>query len=187
MKIRTFIAIELGDKEKKCLGLIQNKLKRELPPVRWVKPATLHLTLKFLGYVEEDRIPKIVECMNSASRGCNPFRMRLSSIGAFPNTRNPRTIWMGIREESGALKKIAAELERLLSQIGIEPEERPFSPHLTLGRVKERGDGNVFDGVLSVFKDQEAGEVRVDRISLMRSDLTPQGPIYSELHLVELQ
>lgn len=187
MQIRSFIAIELGDKEKQSLGLIQNKLKRELPPVRWVKPATMHLTLKFLGYVEEDRIPRIVECMKSAASGCGPFRMSLSGIGAFPNSRNPRTIWIGIREESGVLKRLAAGLEKLLSGIGIEPEDRSFSPHLTLGRVKERGDGNVFDGVLTVFKAHDAGEVQVNRISLMRSDLTPQGPIYSALHLVDLQ
>jgi 2'-5' RNA ligase len=187
MKIRSFIAIELGDDEKRALERIQSKLKRELPPVRWVKPATMHLTLKFLGYVEEDQIPRIVEIVNSAARGCGPFRMRLKCIGAFPNSRNPRTIWIGVREESGALKRLAAELEKLLSRIGIEPEDRPFSPHLTLGRVKERGDRNTFESVLTVFKDQDAGEVQVDRISLMRSDLTPQGPIYTELHLVDLQ
>ncbi len=187
MKIRSFIAIELGDKEKRSLELIQNKLKRELPPVRWVKPATMHLTLNFLGDVEEDLIPRIIESMNSAVRGCRPFRMNLSGIGAFPNSRNPRVIWIGIREESGVLGRLAAELEKLLSGIGIEPEEHPFSPHLTLGRVKERGDRNVFDGVLTVFKDQNAGGVQVDGICLMRSDLTPQGPIYSALHHVELQ
>lgn len=187
MKIRSFIAIELGDKEKRSLELIQNKLKRELPPVKWVKPAAMHLTLKFLGYVEEDWIPRIVESMDSAARGCRPFRMKLSGIGAFPNSKKPRVIWVGIREESGALKRLAEELEKLLSGIGLEPEERPFSPHLTLGRVKERGGGNAFEGVLTVFKDRDAGEAQVDEISLMRSDLTPKGPIYSALHLVELQ
>lgn len=187
MKIRSFIAIELGDKEKRSLERIQSKLKRELPPVRWVKPAAMHLTLKFLGCVEEDQVPKIVDSMKSAAGGCMPFRVHLSGLGAFPNPRNPRIIWIGIREESGALKRLAGELEKLLSGIGIEPEDRPFSPHLTLGRVKERGDGNVFDGVLTAFKDQDAGEAQVDRISLMRSDLTPQGPIYSALRHVELQ
>lgn len=187
MKIRSFIAIELGDGEKRSLELIQDKLKRELPPVRWARPATMHLTLKFLGYVEEDLIPGIIERMNSASRGCGPFRMKLSGIGAFPNPRNPRIIWIGVREESGTLKRLAAGLEKLLNGIGIEPEDRTFSPHLTLGRVKERGDGRIFDGVLAMFKDRDAGEVQVDGISLMRSDLTPQGPIYSRLHFVALQ
>ena len=186
MSIRSFIAIELGDKEKRSLELIQNKLKRELPAVRWVKPHTIHLTLKFLGYIEESRIAGIKEIIDTAAKNCRPFQMGLSGIGAFPNARNPRVIWIGVHEASGVLKKFAEALDRLLSGIGIEPEDRAFSPHLTLGRVKERGGRDIFSSVLTLFKDQEAGEMGVDRISLMRSDLTPQGPIYSTLHLAEL-
>jgi len=187
MTIRSFIAIELGDKEKRSLELIQNKMKRELPTVRWVKPNTIHLTIKFLGFIEESEIPRIKEIINTAAENCRPFQMRLSGLGAFPNARNPRVIWIGVREESGVLKQLAAELERLLAEIGVEPEDRAFSAHLTLGRVKERGGRDVFSSVLPTFKDEDAGEMRVDKISLIRSDLTPQGPIYSTLHRAELQ
>jgi len=187
MNIRSFIAIELGDKEKRSLELIQNKLKRELTAVRWVKPHTIHLTLKFLGYIEESQIARIKEIIDTAAKNCRSFQMRLSGIGAFPNARNPRVIWIGVCEESGILKILTEELDRLLAGIGIEPEDRAFSPHLTLGRVKERGGRDIFSDVLTLFKAEEAGEMRVDKISLMRSDLTPQGPIYSTLHLAELQ
>ena len=187
MTIRSFIAIELGDKEKQSLELIQNKLKRELPAVRWVKPHTIHLTLKFLGYIDESQIPRIKEIIDTAAKNCRSFQMRLSGIGAFPNARNPRVIWIGVQEESGILKKLTEELDRLLAGIGIEPEDRAFSPHLTLGRVKERGGGDIFGNVLTLFKAEEAGEMRVDKVSLMRSDLTPQGPIYSTLHPAELR
>jgi 2'-5' RNA ligase len=93
----------------------------------------------------------------------------------------------GIREESGILKALAEELDSLLLGVGIEPENRPYSPHLTLGRVKEQGSRDIFSSVLTMYKNAQAGEVRVDRISLMRSDLRPQGPIYSTLHVAELQ
>jgi 2'-5' RNA ligase len=90
MKVRSFIAVELGEKEKRSLEHIQNKLKRELPAVRWVKPNTMHLTLKFLGYIEESRIAQVKESIDAAVKNCRSFQMRLSGIGAFPNVRNPR-------------------------------------------------------------------------------------------------
>jgi len=186
MSIRLFIAIELPAVQKQRLEDIQSKLKRKAPAVRWVNPKNIHLTLKFLGDMEENSLPEVEKIVDACARECRPCSIRLCGVGAFPNIHSPRVIWVGIQDESGTLKTLAQKLESLLTKLGVEEDGRPYSPHLTLGRVKEKIRGMSFSDALSPLKGEEAGEVMVDEISLIRSDLTPHGPIYTILHQARL-
>ena len=185
MKLRLFIAIELPDSIKRSLASLQGKMEKALPPLRWVKPEAIHLTLKFLGHVKEDTLPGIKEIVTAVAEGSRPFTVVFSGIGAFPNMRRPRVVWVGVREESGELRGIAERMDRMAARLGITIEKRPYKPHLTIGRVRGRGGGN-FGEALPLFKDEEIGKMRVDEISLIRSELTPKGAIYTALHRARL-
>ncbi len=186
MRLRLFIAIELDDKVKQALDILQERLKRELPGLRWVKPNNIHLTLKFLGYTEEDKLPRLKEIVSKAAEETQSFTVTFSGLGAFPNTRNPRIIWVGVKEMSGALQTIVERLEKQVTALGLEAEKRSYKPHLTLGRVKERVGRKNFTDILAPFKNEDVGRVVVGEISLIRSDLTPKGPIYTTVHSAKL-
>ena len=106
MNIRAFIAIELGTELTGALHLLQKKMKRHLPPVRWVRPELIHLTLKFLGYLKEDTIPRISEIVSLTAEDYRPFSVRFSGVSAFPHSRRPRVIWVGVEEEGNALQRM---------------------------------------------------------------------------------
>lgn len=185
MTLRLFIAIEIGEQEKKSLERIQSRLRHKLPSVRWVKPAAIHLTLAFLDDTDEREVPRVLEAMAAAAIGCPGFSFAMRGVAAFPNEKNPRVIWIGIEEPTGTLANYAAKLRTLLSAAGFPVEDRPFSPHITIGRVRERG-GPGCGHVLSLFRDETAGVIHVREICLIRSELTPAGPIHTVLHQVPI-
>jgi 2'-5' RNA ligase len=187
MSLRLFIAIELGQEQRDTLERIQGRLKKQLPAVRWVKPASVHLTLRFLGSVKEQDLERVKEIMNEVSSHASPFALWLREVGAFPNLRNPRVIWLGVREDSGTLMRIVERLDTSLKGMEVHSEERSFTPHLTLGRVKEKGGSAVFASILPLFKNESAGDMSVTELSLIRSDLTPHGPIYTVVHRAALR
>lgn len=186
MSIRLFVAIELPEEQRRRLARIQDSLKRTLPSVRWVRPANIHLTLKFLGDMPERDLPRVKEIVSECARGIPQLRICLVGIDAFPGPQSPRVIWVGVKEESGGLRQIAQRLENLFEGMGVEKENRSFNPHLTLGRVKERGRESAYATVLPRHKDEEAGDMMAGEISLVRSDLSPEGPTYTTIHTARL-
>ena len=185
MTLRLFIAIEIGEGEKKSLERIQSRLRHKLPAVRWVKPSAIHLTLMFLGDTDEREVPRIRDAIAAAAAESEAFSFTMRGVGAFPNERSPRVIWIGVDEPTGLLSKYAAKLGALLSAEGFPAEDRPFSPHITIGRVRERGPD--YGPVLSRFSDEAAGVTHAREVCLIRSELTPSGPVHTILHRMPLK
>jgi len=181
--MRTFIAITLPEEIKEKLKILQDKLKEAKADVSWVKPENIHITLKFLGEIDAQALEKISCVIKEVAKDKICFRARLSGLGAFPNTASPRVIWAGISEED-KFKEIAAVLEEKLSQIGIPKENRNFSCHATIGRVRSNSQLYQLGKALTGFKEcfeKETLEFEVGKITLFKSSLESSGPIYEIL------
>ena len=189
--VRSFIAIELPAEVRAELASIEEKLKvRRHPFVKWVDPESIHLTLKFLGSVSGETIPEIVEAMSLVAQPVSPFTLQIGGTGAFPNWQRPQIVWVGVGGEMGRLTTLQRELEAALSPLGFPPESRPFSPHLTLGRLRERvtpEDRRRFGLWAQSVKFEASLSFEVNAVRLMKSQLTSSGPIYSQLASVELK
>jgi 2'-5' RNA ligase len=188
--IRTFIAIELAAPILERLGDLESRMQQDLPPklVRWVRPEGIHLTLVFLGEIPVERVDRVAEALRQACAGHAPFSVSIAGMGCFPNARRPRVVWVGVGEPSGALARLQRDVEGALEPLGFPPEGRRFSPHLTLGRVK--GGGRQALEALGTYVEQakvHVGEMRVEAVHLMQSDLQPGGAVYSELAVVPLE
>lgn len=179
--LRLFIAVPIPQGMREALEGLQASWKARTQGVRWVRPEGLHITLKFLGNVPEERLQAIKEAMETALSGLAPFEVRVKGVGAFPSLRNPRVLWVGVEDEEGKLKGVFKALEKALQKLGFPREERPFSPHLTLGRVKGRGDFSFLEG--SGF---DFGPLLVKEVILFKSDLKPEGAEYTPLYAVPL-
>ena len=179
--MRAFIAIELPQDIRKGLREIQEELKKTDADVKWVKPENVHLTLKFLGNVADEKIKKIKSLLEEISSGYSKFEASVFKIGAFPKLEYPRVIWVGIDKGCNLLEEIAVRIEDECEHIGFAKEKRAFSAHLTLGRVRT-GKNKIAlkEKLLSAAVPQQS--FIVDKIILFQSTLTPKGPIYTPLH-----
>ena len=137
-QLRCFIAIELPEEIKAGLSRLQAKLKPSQFPVKWVNPYSIHLTLKFLGNVNADMTGQITEAMAEATPGVSPFQLEIKSLGVFPNPRRVQVIWVGVSGEVDKLLQLQKGIESALAKLGFAPEARAFTPHLTLGRVRDQ-------------------------------------------------
>jgi RNA 2',3'-cyclic 3'-phosphodiesterase len=133
---RTFIALEMDEAQQCHLSNTIQRVARALPSVRWTDPANIHLTLAFLGELDDEQLAAASDAAEAAAQSASAFSYRLSRLGIFGPERQPRVIWMGIDEDSGALLHLHAALCLALEQRGFAVDERPFAPHLTLARVK---------------------------------------------------
>lgn len=157
------------------------KLRSGAGGVAWVASDNLHLTLKFLGGVEPDRMERVATALATAAAGGTPFDLALRGLGAFPSPTRPRVIWAGVARGGAELAALAGEVEKLLAPVGFAREERPFSAHVTLGRVREPRRDPALATALGAAATREYGGFRVESVALMRSDLSPRGARYSVL------
>ncbi|MBU1599231.1 RNA 2',3'-cyclic phosphodiesterase [bacterium] len=178
--MRLFIAIPLTPEIKKALANQEERLKPSILGAKWVEPCGIHLTLKFLGETDEERVKDIAECCQKAAEGKPSFIISLGCVGGFPNLVIPRVIWVGIDQGKERVSEIAKDLEEKLHKIGFPKETRPFHPHLTLARIK------MPKRVL--FPDIEpcSERMRVSSIQLIQSTLTPKGSIYKAIEDIGL-
>lgn len=183
--MRTFIAIELPKNIKDSLASLQEQLKTSGADVKWVSLENIHLTLKFLGEIDETKLNKIIKILEDAALDKNPFQIGISSLGAFPKINFPRVIWIGIGKGDSEVKAIARDLEEKISQIGIPKEGRAFSSHITIGRVRSMRNREKLirelETLASNFGQRNFSEFSVTKITLFKSTLTPKGPIYEAL------
>jgi 2'-5' RNA ligase len=185
LKLRSFISIELPDKIKSCLEEIQGELKKCRADIRWVKTGNIHLTLKFLGDVNEADVDKILSVISAACSKCEAFDLEVAGVGVFPHVRSPRVLWVGI-SDSEILSRLQGEIDRGLASLGFEREKRKFSPHLTLGRFKSsRGREPLLKNIPSL-RGGAIGTISVKSVKLMRSELHPDGARYSTISEVAL-
>ena len=185
--IRSFLAIELPRHIMEKIEEVQKDLKSSRADVRWVSPEKIHLTLKFFGNIDETMIDSIVNSIEGPVHKTSPFSLLARRIGAFPHLKNPRVIWMGLEDSKEALAPFQKEVELKLKEIGFEPEDRPFRPHLTIGRVNSNRGRNELLGMVEKHLEEEFGEFAVERVILFRSDLRPSGPIYTPLKDLKLE
>ncbi len=175
--LRTFVAIELPEKVREHLNYTIERLRSDLPGIRWVRPHGFHLTLKFLGEVEEERVPHVVEAVNAVAGGLRPLTLRVAGIGGFPQSDRARVVWVGIEGELEALSSIQERVEQALDPLGFSGEERKFHPHVTLGRVSRRPVS-----LARACVDLSEGDpFSVDRVQVIRSDLHRDGARYTTL------
>lgn len=178
--MRLFLAIDLPAAERTRLARVIARLAQSELPVRWAEPESLHITLKFLGETPEARVDEIAAASARAASGCDPFDVVMAGVGAFPSLHRPGVFWIGI-EKSARLLHLRQRIEAELSELGFEREAKPFSPHLTIGRVRKqqrvaRTDWDRIAGGL-VYN----GVVRVESVDLMRSRPGAHGARYETI------
>ena len=184
--IRSFIAIDLHDATRQGLAAVQEQLRQSRAGVRWVKPSSIHLTLKFLGNIQAVQMEDIALAVAQEIRDHPPITLGAAGLGAFPSRRKPRVIWIGMEGEVQRLTRIQARVENALEPLGFVREKRPFRPHLTIGRVKDRRRLQSLIDVMAELKIPEFDSFDVTEIILYKSDLRPTGAIYTKLHRMSL-
>jgi len=184
--IRSFIAIDLPQKTRENLAAIQDQLRQSQAGVRWVKPGSIHLTLKFLGNILPEQVDAIAAAVAQLVRDEPPITLCAAGLGAFPSPRKPRVIWVGLGGEVDRLANIQAGLEKALEPLGFAQEDRGFRPHLTIGRVKDRRRLQSLIEAMSTLELPEFNSFDGNEIILYKSDLRPTGAIYTKLHRMPL-
>lgn len=195
--IRAFIAIELENDIRAALDAVTRQLQAECAAaggeaarkaVRWVPAANIHLTLKFLGEVSAANVEALARMLKAEARRHAPFSIAVTGLGAFPNVRRPRVIWIG-NEAPNGLNALQRAIEAETRALGYPSEDRPFSPHLTLGRISQNatpGEASAVAQALNRVQVGRLGCIHVDRVHLFQSDLRPSGAVYTSLYAFPL-
>ncbi|MDR3578267.1 MAG: RNA 2',3'-cyclic phosphodiesterase [Anaerolineaceae bacterium] len=180
--IRAFIAIELPSSIQKKLGEVINGLKNQSKDViRWVPPHNIHITLKFLGDVSTNNLQILTQIIASEVSRYHPFEIRIGGLGAFPNLRQPRVIWIGVQAPA-VLENLQRGIEAETRRMGYVAEERPFSPHLTVGRTSHNANQDDIRQIAVILSNTtvaDLGTVQVESVRLFKSDLQRSGAVYT--------
>jgi len=184
--IRSFLAIEIPRAIQKKMEEVEGDLRSSHADVRWMNPEKIHLTLKFFGNIDESKIDLIVRSMEEPIRTLSAFSLKVLGVGAFPHLKNPRVIWMGLADGKEVLISFQKKVETEFEKIGFASEEKPFHPHLTLGRVKSNRGRDELVSRMEKHREEEFGDFQVERVVLFKSDLRPLGPIYTALREIKL-
>ena len=183
--MRVFVAVDVGNAVRREAARVVSALQIKLeaaktpPKVVWVKPAALHVTIRFLGEVEPAEVERITPLL-APPVPLAPFDVQWRGIGTFPNNRNPRALWLGVTNGAAQLAAVEAEISRRLAGAAVELADRALLPHLTLGRVKMAGAGIDWPKILQSAEVKNATSV-IDRVTLYQSTLSQYGPHYTEL------
>ena len=186
--LRAFVAVELPMAVAPACAAARRRLAGLDARLRWVRPEGMHLTLKFLGDVSVELVPEIEAAMDSAADEMAPFDLSLGDAGVFPNPRATRVLWVGVAGDLDRLGRLQRRVEGSLAELGFRPERRRFNPHITAGRLRDSVSNadrrRVTEALLS--HEYERPMIRVERISLIRSTLHPDGAIYESIYSVGL-
>jgi 2'-5' RNA ligase len=182
--LRTFVAIELPAEVRRLLAEAQGSLRLGARAVRWVDPDSAHLTLKFLGATPEDAVEPIGAALRAAAERHGRLHLRTGHPGAFPNPQQPRVLWLGLDGDLARLGELQQKVEAAIAPLGYPTENRPFSPHLTLGRLRpdaSRADRAAAGAALAAAAPPRPVAFEATGVSLMLSELSPRGARYSRL------
>jgi len=186
MKIRSFIALEFPSFIQDAIIWQTTNLIKQFPNpiIRWVKPGNIHLTLKFLGDIVQSDLEDLARSLANEAQRVKPFSISFTKLGIFPNPKKPRIIWIGV-DSPPILGDFQSKIESLASRQGILIEQRPFSPHITLGRISDRNSflniENLIFGINSI-NVSTIEKVNINSIKIFKSDLKPDGPIYTAIY-----
>jgi len=179
--VRSFIAIDLSDGARRQIEAFIQELRKSDAQVGWVRVEGIHLTLKFLGNVAPGLIEEIKPVLAGAALQTAPIHIEPAGCGAFPSMKSPRVIWVGLRGQIGPLAELARQVEAALVPLGFKPEERPFRPHLTIGRVRGRQRLHALQEILLAHQDFTAEPFDAYQVILYKSELRPDGARYTPL------
>ena len=184
-KVRTFIAIAPDAALRQACADVAAAIRGL--PMRWVRPESVHLTLKFLGDVPVDAIPTIHQTLQQVAEGSTAFSVAVRGLGCFPNAARPRVLWMGLDDPRRELVQLQSNIESTLAGLDVSADKRLFRPHLTLARTRESWVGEELDVLLSEYRNRLFGYLAVSHLHLMRSDLHKNGAVHTRLCSVALQ
>lgn len=190
-QLRAFIAIDLPDPIQKAIEKQTIQLRQALgdESIRWVSVKNMHLTLKFIGTIAASHMDFIRQMLGQTAGSHPQFDLQIGGLGSFPNSKRPRVLWTGIHAPAD-LSSLQKSIEAGAVRLGYEKEERPFSPHLTLGRVRQNLDPQELQKIRSTLDTIQLGNIgtaRVDSIHLYKSELRPEGSLYTKLFSASLQ
>jgi len=188
--LRTFIAIDFTEAVISKIGKIIEYFKTQTPSdaLKWISTENLHLTIKFLGEIREDRLNQVKTILSDVITGQPAFSIGIEGLGMYPNKHHPRVIWLGITNND-TLTDIHAILDRAFTAVGVNPDKREYTPHATIARVNRHINPETVKEIgesLSQFKVDSLGHIKVEEIILYKSELTPNGAIYSPLTSIAL-
>ena len=188
--IRAFIAIDIPDDVRARISGVTHKLRQRLHayPIRWVPPQNIHLTLKFLGDVSEHNLHTLTHLLAGEIKTHRPFEFSVGTLGAFPELRRPRVIWVGV-EAPDELLALQRGIDHAVSKLGYDRERRPYQPHLTLGRISRNASSSEIRAIGQALQEINIGflgSARATEVHLYRSDLHSQGAVYTRLFTAQL-
>ncbi|MCW1296152.1 MAG: RNA 2',3'-cyclic phosphodiesterase [Candidatus Parvarchaeota archaeon] len=183
--MRCFIAIEVPGEIKEKIISLQKEIEKSNADLKFVENENLHLTLKFLGEIDEEKIKEINAIIEEITKDTHKFKIQLSMLGVFPNFNYLRVIWVGVTEGKNEILELHSKLDSKLREIGIKKDEQ-FETHLTIARVRSARNKDLLIKKIKEFYHTQIGEFEVDEIKLKKSTLTSTGPIYTDLRTFKL-
>ncbi len=189
--IRAFIAVDISPQLQQALADLIRDLQQRMGnfPLKWVPPENIHLTLKFLGDISVRNLRLIQEMLAREAALYPPFEFSAGTLGAFPNTRHPRVIWVGVQAPQ-VLYNLQESIERVMARLGYPPDTRPFHPHLTLARMSRTARAEDIRALGLMLRKEQVGylgSTRVNEVHLYQSDLRPTGAVYTRLFSARLR
>ncbi len=183
--VRVFVSVGLSTEAREALIDAVERIRQEVPGgIQWARPDGMHLTLKFLGNIPSINVPSLLECVREVACAHPSFGLKLTGLGMFPNRRKPRVLWAGVGGDMDALSSVQQAAEEAINGLGYPPEQRPFRPHITLGRPRRSvSDGQLahIGSVMSSLTPPSPISWRVECVDVMRSELLPSGARYTVL------
>lgn len=182
--IRLFIALHIQQSIREYFAEIIKDFRTKGGKIKWVEPENMHLTLKFLGNTEASLVDNIKTQLNKVSTNFTQLNSNLSNLGGFPSLKKPKVIWVDLERNRDQIIEMAKSIDTSLSEIGFTSDSKPFKPHLTLGRIKKEVELEQLTDYLSGYR-LEKKDIIFDSLSLTKSTLTNDGPIYKSLHTIK--
>jgi 2'-5' RNA ligase len=180
--IRSFLAVDPPREIIDAIGMIQDRLRKNIQgDIRWVRPQGIHLTLKFFGAISESDVANISLVVENTTSNIAPFTLGIKRVGAFPDVKRPRVLWLGMDGDVDTLTRLQKEVDAELQKYGFEKEDRTFRPHLTLARIKDPRGLIGLAKIMEKRENYEAGSFSAAGLNLFKSDLTPKGAVYTKL------
>jgi len=180
--IRSFLAVDPPQEIIDAIGIIQDRLRKNIQgDIRWVRPQGIHLTLKFFGTISESDVANISRVVENTTSTIAPFTLGIKRVGAFPDVKRPRVLWLGMDGDVDTLILLQKEVDAELHKYGFEKEDRNFRPHLTLARIKDPRGVIGLAKIMVKRENYEAGSFSAAGLNLFKSELTPKGAIYTKL------
>ena len=187
-RVRVFVAILLDGSLHTTLTEVVEKFALSKAGVKWIAPENTHITLKFLGAVDDEKdLPDVFAACERAAEGCAPIDLEMRAVGCFPDMNHPRVVWLGIEKGAQQVERLQEKVEDELERIGFKREKRGFTAHLTIGRVKSQKGINNLCRLLEEDRNVFIGTMRAEKISIMKSDTLPTGAVYTELKAIPLE